>query len=233
MKSYWKGKAMAKYTYTLREVISTFGEEQVKNWFMDYELTDFLTPEEITVINERGVWSKEQLANRIIKHYINREVGSEGIGKFMNDIKDMMSELMESYAPLIYSASIKYDPLVNVDFTEEFERTSDSQSQTNSLTKTSGNGLTINSDTPQGQINKNEILAGNYASSTTGNETQNQSQDTATNSGSGNEQYTKRTRGNSGVSATAQRMIQLYRDNIRAINSEIVYALEPLFMSIY
>lgn len=224
---------MARYTYTLREVISTFGEEKVKSWFMDYELTDFLTPEEITVINERGVWSKEQLANRIVRHYLNREVGSEGIGKFMNDVKDMMDELMESYAPLIYSASIKYDPLVNVDFTEEFERTSDSQSQTNSLTNGKGTGLTIQSDTPQGEISKDEILSGKYASSTTGSETSNQSQDMATNSGSGNEQYTKRTRGNSGVSATAQRMIQLYRDNIRAINSEIVYALEPLFMSIY
>lgn len=224
---------MAKYTYTLREVIATFGEDEVKRWFMDYELSDFLTAEEIAIISDRGVWSKEQLANRIVKHYLNREVGSEGIGKFMNDVKDMMDEIMESYAPLIYSASIKYDPLVNVDFTEEFERTSDSQSQTNSLTKASGTGLTINSDTPQGQINKNEILAGNYASSTAGSESANQSQDTATVNGSGNEQYTKRTRGNSGVSATAQRMIQLYRDNIRAINSEIVYALEPLFMSIY
>ena len=224
---------MARYTYTLREVIATFGEDKVKSWFMDYELSDFLTAEEIAVISDRGVWSKEQLANRIVKHYLNREVGSEGIGKFMNDVKDMMDEIMESYAPLIYSASIKYDPLVNVDFTEEFERTSDSQSQTNSLTKASGTGLTINSDTPQGQINKNEILAGNYASSTAGSESANQSQDTATVNGSGNEQYTKRTRGNSGVSATAQRMIQLYRDNIRAINSEIVYALEPLFLSIY
>ena len=224
---------MARYTYTLREVIDTFGEDEVKRWFMDYELTDFLTTEEINVITERGVWNKEQLANRIVRHYLNREVGSEGIGKFMNDVKDMMNELMESYAPLIYSASIKYDPLVNVDFVEEFNRTSDSQTQSNSLTKDSGNGLTINSDTPQGNINKNSILSGEYASSTAGSESESQTQDTATTNGSGNEQYTKRTRGNSGVSATAQRMIQLYRDNIRAINSEIVYALEPLFMSIY
>lgn len=129
--------------------------------------------------------------------------------------------------------SLKYDPLVNVDFVEEFNRTSDSQTQSNSLTKGSGNGLTINSDTPQGNINKNSILSGEYASSTAGSESESQTQDTATTNGSGNEQYTKRTRGNSGVSATAQRMIQLYRDNIRAINSEIVYALEPLFMSIY
>lgn len=224
---------MARYTYTLREVISTFGEEQVKAWFMDYELSDYLTSEEIAVINDRGVWSKEQLASRIITHYKNREVGSEGIGKFMLDVKDMMQELMESYAPLLYSTSIKYDPLVNVNFVEEFDRTSDSKSKTNSVSNASGNGLTIQSDTPQGEIRKSEILAGNYASATTGTESTNQSQGITDNTDSGSEHYSKTTRGNSGVSATSQRMIQQYRDNIRAINTEIVYALEPLFMSIY
>lgn len=224
---------MAKYTFTLREAVSTFGEEQVKAWFMDYELSDYLTPEEIKVINDRGVWSKEQLASRIILHYKNREVGSDATGKFINDVKDMMAELMESYAPLLYSASIKYDPLVNVDYTEEFDRSSDSSSKSNTVSNNSGSGLSIQSDTPQGNIDKASILAGDYATSTTGTESQNNSTDVTDNTGSGNEHYTKRTKGNSGVSATSQRMIELYRNNIRAINTEIVYALEPLFMSIY
>lgn len=224
---------MAKYTFTLREAISTFGEEQVKAWFMDYELSDYLTPEEIKVINDRGVWSKEQLASRIILHYKNREVGSDATGKFINDVKDMMAELMESYAPLLYSASIKYDPLVNVDYTEEFDRSSDSKSKSNTVSNNSGSGLSIQSDTPQGNIDKASILAGEYATSTTGTESQNNSTDVTDNTGYGNEHYTKRTKGNSGVSATSQRMIELYRNNIRAINTEIVYALEPLFMSIY
>ena len=224
---------MAKYTFTLREAISTFGEGEVKAWFMDYELSDYLTPEEIKVINDRGVWSKEQLASRIILHYKNREVGSDATGKFINDVKDMMAELMESYAPLLYSASIKYDPLVNVDYTEEFDRSSDSTSKSNTVSNNSGSGLSIQSDTPQGNIDKASILAGEYATSTTGTESQNNSTDVTDNTGSGNEHYTKRTKGNSGVSATSQRMIELYRNNIRAINTEIVYALEPLFMSIY
>lgn len=224
---------MAKYTFTLREAISTFGEGEVKSWFMDYELSDYLTPEEIKVINDRGVWNKEQLASRIILHYKNREVGSDATGKFINDAKDMMAELMESYAPLLYSASIKYDPLVNVDYTEEFNRSSDSTSKSNTVSNNSGSGLSIQSDTPQGNIDKASILAGEYATSTTGTESQNNSTDVTDNTGSGNEHYTKRTKGNSGVSATSQRMIELYRNNIRAINTEIVYALEPLFMSIY
>ena len=45
--------------------------------------------------------------------------------------------------------------------------------------------------------------------------------------------YTKRVKGNSGVSATAQRMVQQFRDNIRAIDYEIITELEDLFMIIY
>lgn len=224
---------MARYTYTLREVVSTFGEEEVKSWFSDYELSDYLTPEEIQLIDERGVWSKEQLAKRIIRHYLNREVGSEGIGKFQLDAKDMMAELMETYAPLLYSASLKYDPLVNVDYSEELDRDSSSTSKSNSSSNSNASGLNVNSDTPQGQISKSAILQGNYATSTSASETDSTMNDVSENSGDGREHYIKRTRGNSGVSATAQKMVEQYRDNIRAINTEIVYALDPLFMSIF
>lgn len=220
---------MAKYTMEIRELVSTFGEDDVKNWFMDYNLGDFLTPEEIAVINDRGTWSKEKLAQRIIDHYFTREIGTDAIGQFILFAKDAMNELMETYAPIIYSASIKYDPLVNVNFTEEYSGSTDSNSQSSSTSN--GSGLTVNSDTPQGQINKSAILSGSYASSTGANETENKVNDTSSNNG--NENYIKTTRGNSGVSATSQKMIEQYREIIRAINTEIIYKLEPLFMGLY
>ena len=220
---------MAKYTMEIREIVSTFGEDEVKKFFMDYELSDYLTPEEIGVINNRGIWNKEQLAKRIIDHYYTREIGTDAIGQFILFAKDKMREIMETYAPLIYSASIKYDPLVNVDYTETYSGTSDSNS--NSTSTTNSGSLTVNSDTPQGQISKADILQGKYASSTGANESENSIADTSENSGTQN--YTKTVKGNSGVSATAQKMILQYRENIRALNTEIVYALEPLFMAIY
>lgn len=220
---------MAKYTMEIRELISTFGEDKVKGWFMDYELSDYLTPEEIAVINERGTWNKEQLAQRIIDHYYTREIGTDAIGQFMLFTKDKMHEIMETYAPLIYSAAIKFDPLVNVDYLETYDGSSDSTS--NSTSSSNGSGLTVNSDTPQGQISKSDILSGKYASSTGANETENSVNDASSNSGSQN--YSKRVKGNSGVSATAQALVQQYRDYIRALNTEIVYELEPLFMGLY
>lgn len=220
---------MAKYTMELRELISTFGKDEVKGWFSNYELSDFLTSDEIAVIENRGTWNKDQLAERIVNHYFTREIGTDAIGQFILFAKDKMREVMETYAPLIYSAAIKYDPLVNVDFTETYTGTSGSTS--NSKSSSTGSGLTVNSDTPQGQINKADILQGKFASSTGANETENSVNDTSTNNGT--QDYSKRVKGNSGVSATAQKMIVQYRENIRALNTEIIYELEPLFMGLY
>lgn len=220
---------MSKYTFELREVVSTFGRDEVKRWFMDYELSDYLTPEEIQIIEDKGVWNKEQLAERIIDHYYTREIGTDAIGQFILFIKDQLRETMETYAPIIYSASIKYDPLVNVNYSETYSGTSGSVS--NSSSNSNASGLTVNSDTPQGQINKSEILSGKYASSTGANETANSMNDNS--QSSGNEDYVKTIKGNSGVSATSQAMIKQYRDVIRAVNTEIVYELEPLFMGLY
>lgn len=224
---------MARYTLTIRELISTFGEEEVKSWFEQYELSDYLTDQEINIIKSRGVWSKEKLTQRIIDQYYLREIGTDAIGTFQLFVKRTMKEVMETYAPLIYSASIYYDPLVNVDFTEEFERSSTNKSISSSTSGTTGSGLVVNSDTPQGQISKQAILRGDYASSTSANENTTNIQDNSSNDGTGTETYTKRTRGNSGVSATAQAMVKQYRDNIRALDTEIVYELSSLFMGLY
>lgn len=212
---------MSKYTVELRKVIESRGEEEVLGWFMDYELTDYLTQDEINVIMERGTWNKEKLAHKILDHYYMREIGFETVGLFRHQAKVAMQEIMEEKLPLIYSAAIQYDPLVNVDFTEEYSGQNAGNSTSNS------SGLTVQSDTPQGQINKSAILGGSYASSTSANDIDDT---TAT---SGTETYTKRTKGNSGVSATAQKMVQQYRENIIMIDRDIIEDLSSLFMGIY
>lgn len=220
---------MAKYTVQLRHVVATFGEDEVIKWFSDYELSDYLTAEEIQVINERGTWDKEKLAKMIINHYFMREIGFETPTYFMHKAKVLMSELMEEKAPLIYSMAIKYDPLINVDFTETYAENSTGTNNSNSTN--SGTGLNINSDTPQGRINKQDILSGTYATTTSGSESENTIVDSSNSTGTQN--YTRTTRGNSGVSATAQAMVRQYRDNIIMINHDIIDACASLFINIY
>ena len=235
---------MAKYTFELRELFEPikfnppiFTRDQVENFFKDYELSDYLTPAQISTITTAGIWSKDKLAKKIVNHYYMREIGQETIGLWIHYVKDTMELLMEEYLPLIYSASISYDPLINVDYTETFTRTAnvDNTGRSVSDSSNSGDSIGISSDTPQGRVTKASILAGNYATATTGTETESQI-DNTTNTTSGSEseeEYTKRIKGNSGVSATAQKMVEQYRDNIRAINREIIEKLEPLFMGLY
>ena len=231
---------MSKYTFELRELFEPikfnpplYTKTQIEGWFKDYELSDYLTQEQIDTINEYGVWNKDKLAKKIVNHYYMRESGLETIGLFKHYAKIMMDELMEEYLPLIYSASIQYDPLVNVDYTETFTRTANTNGTSNSSSSSSSSGLVVGSNTPQGQISKAGILAGNYASSTSANENEGSINDTSSSNGNTNESYSKNVKGNSGVSATAQKMIVQYRENIRAIDREIIEKLDILFMGLY
>ena len=234
---------MSKYSIELRKIFEPitynpplFTRNEVESWFKDYELSDYLTNEQIGVINEAGIWSKDRLARKIVDHYYMKEIGFETIGLFIHYSKITMEELMEEYLPLIYSASINYDPLINVNYTETLERTEDVTSEGSSESGSSSNAssLGVNSDTPQGQISKASILAGNYATSTGANENESSVESSSSNeSTSGTtENYTKTIRGNSGVSATSQKMIEQYRNNIRAIDREIIEKLNILFMGL-
>ena len=187
----------------------------------------------IKVIQNNNLWSKDKLAKKIVDHYYMREIGFETPALFKHYAKITMNEIMEKYLPLIYSANINYDPLVNVDYTETFNRSADSNNSGTSTSNSNSSGLSINSDTPQKQINKEDILEGKYASSTSANENAiNDSTNTSSN-GETNEEYTKRVKGNSGVSATAQKMVEQFRENIIPIDKEIIKELGILFMGLY
>ena len=224
---------MSKYTFELRRVIDLFNRETVEGWFKNYELSDFLTQDEIDVIEERGTWSKDKLAKKIVDHYFMREIGFETPWLFRHYVKVTMNEIMESKLPLIYSASIEYDPLVNVDYTETFERTIDNTVSGSDSQTANSSGLTINSTTPQGQISKAEILQGKYASSIQAGESTQTTSGENEQTGNTEEGSTKRVKGNSGVSATAQKMVQQYRENIIAIDKDIINELNDLFMGLY
>ena len=209
---------MAKYTTNFYSLINMgiYTKADLMAWFMDYELSDFLTADEIQVIETRGTWSKEKLAEKIVDHYFLKDFGLETPYMFKHYAKIQMKEIMESKLPLIYSSAIKYNLLDNVDYTETLERETTGTS--------SSSGLGVNSDTPQGQISKSDILNGKFASSTGANESET--------NGTGTENYTKHIKGNSGVLTTNQKLIEQYRNNIRAIDYEIIEELKDLFIGL-
>lgn len=232
---------MASYTMQLRKVIEYFGREEVENWFKDYELNHYLTPTQIEQITKFNVWSKDRLATKIVDNYYMREIGFETPALFKHYAKIEMKKIMERYLPKIYSNFLEYDPLSNVDFTETYTReisgeTANSGSS-NSTSQNNSSGLNVNSDTPQGQISKQNILTGSYASQTNASETESEIKDNTSteNQGTSNtiETFTRHEEGDNGVIITNQRLVKEYREIIVAIDEEIINELNCLFMGIY
>lgn len=232
---------MGKYTMQLREIIDLYNRDEIENWFKDYELSHYLTPTQINTIETANIWSKDRLASKIVDNFYMREIGQETPALFKLYVKNTMRQIMEKYLPLIYSASIEYDPLVNVDYSEEFTRNiqgnSENSGNSNSNSSSNSSGLNISQDTPQTNITRQELNSGIYASAVSQSDTNSHVEDnTNTNSNSNSstdEEYIKRVKGNSGVSATAQKMIEQFRDNIITIDKDIINELNVLFMGIF
>lgn len=209
---------MAKYTLELRELVELEGREEIKNWFKDYDLKDYLTDSQINDIDNWGVWTKDKLAELIIDEYYLREIGLETPALFKLKAKVAMRKIMEEKAPLIWTASLGINPF------EEFEVNTTSDTTGDSSVNTSGDSLNIHSNTPQGNINKTAILNGDYASDTDANENKSESK---TNEISHNN--TKST----GRNRSQVLLAREYRENIVMINREIINDLADLFMGIY
>lgn len=225
---------MASYTIQLRKVCDLYSREDVESWFKSYDINDYLLPDQVAQIEQfPNIWNKDKLAKKIIDNYYMREIGFETPALFRHYAKIEMEKIMEEMLPLIYTTAISYDPLINVNFTEEFTRTASQEGTSNSSSNNDATALNVVSDTPQGQINKQEILNGKYASGTTASENAVNINDETNQNQSSQEQYTKHFMGNQGISATYQAMIKQFRENIVACDKEIIERLNVLFMGLY
>lgn len=228
---------MASYTMELRKVIEYYGREEVESWFSSYELSDFLTPEQIQQIQKYNVWTKEKLAKQIVDHYYMREIGFETPALFAHYAKVTMNELMGSYLLKIYTQFLEYDPLSSVDYTEEYTREieGNSEGSSNSNSKNSAEGFNINNDTPQKRITKQDLDSGLYASSTNQSETSSEIQDKTNTEASSKtvEKYTHSMKGDNGVIVTNQYLVREFRELATNFNLEIINDLNKLFMGLY
>ena len=231
---------MADHTIMLKDLFtpnrfghSYFTRAQVESWFMDYELSDYLTAEQIQKIEAAGMWSKEKLAKKIVDHYFMREIGYETPALFQHFAKIKMQEIMEYELPVVYSNSLEYDPLESVLFDITETRQIQGQGTSESSSTSNGSGLSVASDTPQTNINKQDILSGHYASQTNASESTTGVNGTTDTSSQTTEQFTHHEQGNKGVLDSYQKMLVDYRKSLVAVDKEIIEQLDELFMGIY
>lgn len=161
---------MSKYTMQLRAIEQLYGHNELVSWFSDYEMSDYLNAEQLSLIAERlPNWSKEKLAEKCIAKYYMREIGFETPYLFKHMLKVRLDEIMQIKLPYLYSLAIEYNPLVNVDYVESYTKniegnntgtnanqesvaensTNSGSSFANSTSDTASSGLQVDSDTPQ------------------------------------------------------------------------------------
>lgn len=228
---------MATYTIELRKIIDLYGRDEVESWFKSYNLEDSLTPEQIEQIEKYGVWSKEKLATLIVDHYYMREIGLETPALFKHYAKVKMNEIMPRYLLKIYTQFLEYDPLSSVDYTEEYTREIEGNTEgtSNSNSRNSAEGMSINNDTPQAKITKQNLNSGLYASSVSQSDTSSQIQDETNTEATSKtiEKYTHSMKGDNGVIVTNQYLVREFRELASSFNEEIIYELNNLFMGLY
>lgn len=232
---------MATYTIELRKICDIYTRDTVESWFKNYNLSNYLTEDQINSITKQGIWSKDKLATKIVDYYYMREIGYETPALFELKVKGMMEGIMEYYLPIIYLNTLTYDPLINENYVEEFSRNIDGSAEnegtSNSNSNSNSSNLSILNNTPQTNINKQDIERGVYATSVTQSDNNANINDktTTNNTGTSNtkEQYTRSTKGNRGVLVTAQKLIEQSRSLIMDVDNQIIQKLNPLFMGIF
>ena len=228
---------MAKYTIELRKVCEYYTREEVENWFKNYEVSEYLTSEQIALIEKHGVWNKDRLARDIVDHYYMREIGFETPGLFKHYAMVTMREIMGRQLLNIYSTFLEYDPLSNVDYTETYTReiTGESEGTSNSSSENNANGLNINNNTPQKRITKQDIDTGAYASNVNQSETEStiENETTTNTSSTTTETYTHHMEGDNGVIVTNQYLVREFRELVQNFNEQIINELNILFMGLY
>ena len=233
---------MSKYTTELRYLFTDnmyypapYSRTYVEAWFKNYELSDYLTEDQIEVIENANLFSKDRLATLIVDTYYMREIG--GTPDWLRHYANVkMKTIMGKYLPLIYTASLDYNILDITDYTETITRSTQGSANGTSTSSSSDSSSTlgVNSDTPQGQISKTAILQGNYATETgvTENETTISQNGSSSSNSTGLENVTRKLQGNTG-STTRQRLIKEYRDLIINYQEEIIKELDTLFMGLW
>lgn len=97
--------------------------------------------------------TREQLNERILNHYKYREIGFETIGRFLDELKITMGEIMPRYNELfktVVTMANLPSPFDNVDVVETFEEEKLNESTTDTTTGSTTTGTAQDTTTTEG-----------------------------------------------------------------------------------
>ena len=249
----------AKYTVVLKSLL----DEPLAKSEIDKALASYPIYEPTNEFTYSVVPKRSELNEKLLNHYKYREIGFETVGRFIDELKIAMNEIMPYYNQLMKSQDVLNgvdDVFGNVDITESFEEitsgeakgnvSNDSTTNTKSDNKTdmTNNSKNVKSETPGDSltINAKEIDNVTYADNITWNEdissstsesndeAKTNSESTSTSEQSGTTQHTLTRKGNQGVNTYAHDLKEL-RETFINIEQMIINdkRIRELFMLVY
>lgn len=204
--------------------------------------------------------TREEINNAILNYYKYREIGFETVGRFLDELRTSLNEIMPYYNQIMYTMDIDYDLLHNVDYTRELTREKETEVTNEGTTSTRGTDSSqtsgsveaynknVTSNTPQNalsitnkqidQVNYADQVTWDHDSNTTSGTSSGTSTVNGTNSATGNqedlENMLEKVKGNYGT-ISSQALIKAYRELIVNIVQDIVKnkRIAELFMTVY
>jgi hypothetical protein len=207
---------MGQYTLTIKELIDNG--------------IDIFTGIEYPIFDEAY---RLPLQDKILNHFMFREIGVETPGKFIFNLRVRMKEIMPYFNKLYISQGLEQRILDNYDVTETFTKTA-SNNGTIDSTQNATNDVTnkrLFSDTPQSRVTLTTTQFVTDITEDDTNET-NSSSGNSTSTGTGKEDWTRTMKGNIGVQTDADAIVK-YEASLRNVDLELFTALNDLFMQIY
>ena len=157
----------SKYTEVLVNLLNNpEAKASIELAMSDYPL--YTNPDSITLGGVKLVPTREELNNKILNYYKYREIGFETFGRFLDELKTSLHEIMPKYNQLFYSLDQEFNIIYNVDYEKTISRklegeNTNNQDSTSNTTSDTSDTSTVNTTsdaynknvktlTPQGEL---------------------------------------------------------------------------------
>lgn len=137
--------------YFLKDIIKIYPLEE----YVEFpEISDFLTPERIDVLEDSGFYSESKILDKIKKKYQYNEIATSDVSQFYDMLNELIEENFSEYLMNLITIADDYS-IQNVDTRNiTFTHVNDTESE----------NLSIINDTPSNKLNIDNIKAGTSAS---------------------------------------------------------------------
>lgn len=217
---------MAKYTTQLITIVRNYSTEgKPLNERID-EAAEYIFPPNYPIWDEGH---RAELNHKIIRRYLQREIGFETVELWRSYLETEMFEIMPEYVKIYETTLEKFDGAVDVDLTIKTDRETDSHMEQSGEGSGTDESEGLISDYPQAVVNAADLV---YASDGQKSESKNTGTTDSISSGTGTDNTIQTRKGRTGMRTQAD-LIESFRKTIIDLDKQIINDLRSLFYVLY